>query len=318
MNRRRRGRGALSAFLVVISLCVFAVGVLALRYVLTESAASGRNASALASLNPKKFAEYDWEELAEVATLISDAPSDEEGVELASNWGIEVGDTRALPLEDGHQATLTVVGIRCDERSDGSGAAGITLMASPISLEPMQNSVSNVGGWEASALREWLSTEGLALLPEGLSEGVVSVRKRTNNVGATSDVDSVTSTDDVLWPFSVSEVCGTVDLFAAEYGDEVRSRTGYIDYTAYDVVLNAEGAQYPYFAERGVTCHGDPQGTLELAYSGTPCGWWYRSAYPLSFGKGDDYFFYQVMESGYPVTLGSPDQAAGVVVGLCL
>ena len=318
MNRRRRGGGALSALLVVLSLCVFAGGVLALRFVLTEPAASGMNASAPASLTPKEFAEYDWEELAEVAALIADAPSDEEGVELASDWGIEVGDTRALPLEDGRQATLTVVGIRCDERSDGSGAAGITLMASPISLEPMRDSVSNVGGWEVSALRDWLSTEGLALLPEGLSEGVVSVRKRTNNAGATSDVDSVTSTDDVLWPFSVSEVCGTVDLFAAEYGNEVRSRTGYIDYTAYDAVLNAEGAQYPHFAERGVTCHGDPQGTLELAYSGTPCGWWYRSAYPLSFGKGDDYFFYQVMESGYSVTLGSPDQAAGVVVGLCL
>ena len=60
MHRRRRGRGALSALLVVLSLCVFAVGVLALRYVLTESAASGRNASAPASLTPKKFAEFDW------------------------------------------------------------------------------------------------------------------------------------------------------------------------------------------------------------------------------------------------------------------
>ena len=50
-----------------------------------------------------------------VAALISAAPTDEEGRSVGEKYGVAVGDTRALPLEDGRAASLTVVGIRTDD-----------------------------------------------------------------------------------------------------------------------------------------------------------------------------------------------------------
>lgn len=314
----RRGGGVATALMIVLSLCLFAGGAYALYHVLTAGQTPSAQDDSTSGLRPKEFSEYDWDELAAVADLIAEAPSDEECEEVAGQWGIELGDTRVISLSDGRQASLTVVGFCHDERADGSGHAGLSLMTSPISVQPMNDTLTNVGGWEASALRSWLSTEGVELLPEGLVAEVVPVSKLTNNVGSTSDASAVSSTDDVLWVPSVSEVCGQVDLFAHEFGDEVRSRTGYVDYTAYDAVLSAEGAQYPYFRDLGVTCRDDPGGALGLSYGGAKTSWWYRSPYPLSFNAGDYYYFYQVTSTGYPTTLGSPDEPSGVVVGLCL
>lgn len=315
----RRG-GALTVFAVLLSLCVFAVGALALYHVMTSTPTTGESPTRESALEPKSFSEYDWTELSKVAGMIAEAPTDEEGERLADEWGVHVGDTRPLPLADGRQASLTVVGIRCDQRSDGEGLAGITLMTSPISSQPMNDSATNAGGWEASSLREWLSVDGAALLPADLAQSAVSVLKSTNNVGVSEDVASVFQTSDRLWLFSLSEVCGPVDLFATEYGDAVRDRTYYIDYTVYDEVLSAEGSQYPYFASAGVSCSSDPSGALAMKLGGSTTGWWYRSPYPaaLQTDGGDTPYFYQVMESGYPSTVGQTDQPSGVVVGLCL
>lgn len=315
---RRDGGGALTCLLALLSLLVFAAGAFALYHVMTAPAPETDQAVEADALSPKSFSEYDWDELSQVAQMISEAPSDEEGEALASEWGISIGDTRPLPLSDGRQATLTVVGIRCDELADGSGRAGLTLMTSPISLQPMNGGASNSGGWEGSQIRSWLATDGAELLPEGLVAQVAPVVKSTNNVGVTSEAASVTETADELWLFSLSEVCGTVDLFAHEYGDQVRARTYYIDYTVYDALLSAEGEQYPLFAQEGVTCLSDQSGALALEYGGAPTAWWYRSSYPYTFTGDDAYYFYQAMDTGYPSALGQADAASGVVVGLCL
>ncbi|MBM6675155.1 hypothetical protein H6A07_00100 [Olsenella uli] len=318
MGRRGgRGGGVLTFLLILLSLCVCAAGAFALHYVMTATPGAAA-APEERELEPKRFSEYDWDELAEVAQMVADAPSDEEGEALAAEWGVAVGDTRPLPLSDGRQASLTVVGIRCDQLADGSGTAGLTLMTSPISLQPMNDAASNAGGWEGSQIRSWLATEGADLLPEGLASRVRTVTKSTNNVGVTSDSASVTQTDDALWLFSLSEVCGPIDLFANEYGDQVRARTYYIDYTVYDALLSGEGEQYPLFAQKGVSCLSDSSGALALEYGGAPTSWWYRTSYPYTFTGDDAYYFYQAMETGYPSALGQADQPAGVVVGLCL
>lgn len=318
----RRG-GCLTALLLVLSVSLVIVGGGFLYLVATGRMPLLDRSEVVSSsddqvLRPGDFADYDWEELAYVAWLIAEAPSDEEGVNTAREWGVEVGDVRPLSLTDGRQASMTVVGIRCDERSDGTGRAGLTLMVSPISIRPMNESGSNEGGWEASSLRAWLKDDGLALLPTELAEEVASVRKSTNNIGIASDHSCVTATDDRLWLFSLSEVAGEIDLFANEYGDEVRERTYYIDYGVYDEILSAEGEQYPYFREAGVTCSSDSNGVLALEYGSAPTAWWYRSPYPVSFEGEKGTYFYQVMDTGYPSSLGSVGQGAGVTVGLCL
>ena len=118
--------------------------------------------------------------------------------------------------------------------------------------------------------------------------------------------------------YLLAEVCGDITLFTDEYGDEIRSKTYYLDYTAYDAVLSAEGEQYEYFEERGVTCSSDPNNALSLEYGGADASWWYRTAFPMSGLDYESSYFYQVMSSGYPCTIAIPDSEAGVVVGLCL
>lgn len=316
---RRDGGGALTALALVLSVLLVVAGGMALYLVVTSSApGAGGQVAAEPALERKSFHEYDWDELAEVARIVAGEDSVDGAVAVAAEWGIEIGDVRPLPLTDGRQATLTVVGIAHDERSDGSGRAGLTLMASPIAVRPMNGEDTVEGGWEGSDLRAWLSDEAPSLLPDELARSVVPVSKATNNVGVSDDPASVTVTTETLWPFSVREVCGDVTVFADEYGDEIRGRTDYIDYGAYDDLLDLEGKQYAYFAESGVTCSSDPAGTLSLTYGGAPTGWWYRTPYPYAFIGEEGSYFYQVMEGGYPVTLGYAGQGSGVAVGLCL
>ena len=318
----RRG-GCLTALLLVLSIAVVAVGGALLYLVVTGQVPSTGQVEEGAAdvgpgLEPGGFADYDWDDLARVARLVSEAPTDEEGVRIAREWGIEVGDVRPLSLADGRQASVTVVGIRCDERADGEGRAGLTLMVSPISVRPINDADTNDGGWEASSLRAWLQGDGLSLLPEELASAVVPVSKSTNNVGFSSDPSCVSGTEDRLWLFSLSEVAGEVDLFAREYGEEVRERTYYLDYVVYDEILSAEGEQYPYFRDAQVGCASDPGHVLALEYGGSATSWWLRSPYPLSFKGMAGTYFYQVMDTGFPSSLGSAGQASGVTVGLCL
>ena len=322
MNAGKRSGGCLTALALVASFLVVVAGGILVYLVATDSpllhASSGRGGSQPDAIEPASFEEYSWEELGEIAELIAAEPSDELGAKTAERWGIAVGDVRTLALSDGRQVTATVVGLRADALTDGSGVAGITLMISPIARQPQNTTATCDGGWESSYLRRWLSDEAPSLLPAELLKEAKSVRKTTNNVGPLDDAASLTQTDDVLWAFSLSEVCGTVTLFGDEYGDEPWWRTGYLDYTLYDSVLSGEGEQYEYFAERGVTCSSDPDGSLALSYGGTETPWWYRSAYPASGLDDSSSYFYQVMAGGFPSTLGNPDEPAGVTVGVCL
>ena len=313
----RRGGGCLSALAIVLSFAVFAVGAVLLYLVLTNQAPLSEGAGEQI-VEPKSFSEYSWVELSHVSRLIAQEESDEAGRELAARYGVSVGAVRAVPLSDGRQVSATVVGIRSDERSDGGGKAGLTLMLSPISLEPMNSEQTNAGGWEASELRRWLNGEGAQLLPEELASAVVSVQKRTNNAGVTSDASAVSETSDALWLFSASEVCGPITWFASEYGDQPNYYTGYVDFGVYDELLSMEGEQYEYFAAQDVSALSDPNGALALEYGGSPVNWWYRTAYPYTFTGEDESFFYQVMSSGYPSSVGLASEAAGVCVGLCL
>lgn len=284
---------------------------------LVVSGGAGEPAHEVAPVE-RSFRGYTWEELASVAALVAAAPTDEAGRAVAEEHGVAVGDTRPLPLSDGRTVALTVVGIRHDDRADGAGRAGLTLMATPIALRPMNADATNAGGWEASGLRAWLAGEGMALLPAELASAIVPVTKLTNNAGVTDDAASVTRTTDALWLFSASEVCGQLDWFVREYGAEPSPYTDYVDFAAYDALLSSEGAQYEYFSAAGVSAASDPQGALELTYGGSAVAWWYRTAYPYSFTGQDASYFYQVMASGYPGTTGLASEPAGVAVGLCL
>ena len=139
-----RESGVVTWAVLALSVAVCAAGAVLLWLVMTNREPTGTSAPEPVEqrLEAQSFDEYSWEELAEVAALISAAPTDEEGRSVAEKYGVAVGDTCALPLEDGRAASLTVVGIRTDDRADGTGRAGLTLMASPIARRPMNEAAT--------------------------------------------------------------------------------------------------------------------------------------------------------------------------------
>lgn len=331
------GRGLLIVACVFV---VLAMGVLALAMTgrlrpLVESVApglagvpaqqagqetEGQGAETAQTLEPKDFTDYSWDELSQISTKIAAAATDDDGLAIAQEYkladatGAPVNETREVVLDDNTLAYARIVGFRHDQRADGSGVAGMTLMVSMLSEQPMETSNTSQGGWESSSLRAWLAGDGMALLPDDLASHIVSVSKASNNVGVTSDLASVTQTADGLWAFSAVEVCGNITWFEDEFATE-------ISYTAgLDTVLNAEGAQYPYFSAAGVTEEtGGQSGALALTYRGSSRPWWYRSAYPLNYADtSSSSYFFRVSETGFPSSVGQANATAGVVAGLCI
>lgn len=317
----RRGSGCLTALALVLSIAFVALA--ATLFMLVAN--GGGPGSPEDDGSPERvaagsFDEYSWQELSDIAGLIAAAPSDEEGRVVASQHGIEVGDTRTLTLGDSSVVELHVVGIRADERADGGGVAGLTLMTSPIAVRPFSDD-KNEGGWESSDLRSWLAGEGASLLPDELVSRVVPVLKVTDNVavryGDSGAVEALTTTADALWVPSVSEVCGEVDWFAREYGTTPSASSEYVDFRPYDEALSTQGEQYEYFSDAGVD-GSDTSGALVMGHGGTACNWWYRTSYPYALEGWEQRMVYQVMSSGYPGMTSGPGEQAGVVVGLCL
>lgn len=317
----RRGSGCLTALALVLSIAFVALAATLFMLVANGGApGSPEDEGSPERVAAGSFDEYSWQKLSDIAGLIASAPSDEEGRAVASQHGIEVGDTRTLTLGDASVVELRVVGIRADERADGGGVAGLTLMTSPIAVRPFSDD-KNEGGWESSDLRSWLAGEGASLLPDELVSRVVPVLKVTDNAavryGDSGAVEALTTTADALWVPSVSEVCGEVDWFAQEYGTTPSASSEYVDFRPYDEALSAQGEQYEYFSGAGVD-GSDTSGALVMAYGGTACNWWYRTSYPYALEGWEQRMVYQVMSSGYPGMTSGPSEQAGVVVGLCL
>ncbi len=205
-------------------------------------------------------ADYTWAELSQISALIADAPSDEEGLELAERYNLCDADgtldgsqTKSVTLSDGTTLEMRVAGFRADERADGRGVAGITFIGANPALTRAMGSTEALGnGWVDSELRAWMNGELAASLPEDLSGVVVEVSKRTNtppDVGGSQQ-----ETDDTLWIPAYSEVVGPL-AEGAEF------------YNSYE----SEGDQYQLFSDAGVTWGGD---TSSLAIG---VNWWLRS-----------------------------------------
>lgn len=308
---RRRGRAA-----AVVALCLLFCLLVACSLAGCGAAPEGGSPSAPAEgdgLAARALDDYSWEELAEVSARIAAAGSDEEGTAIAREFGIldESGaiadQVRRFLLTDGTVCEVRVVGVRHDEKADGSGKAGLTFLCAEVPAEARYNATDTVdGGWEASGLRAWLASDFKALLPKDLAGLLVPVRKLSNNVGFTQDVSAVTGTSDELWVPSAREVLGDVDWFTTEYQDGA---------AVFDDVLNAEGAQYQWFAQ---ALAADGTAALTRTYKGASTGWWLRSVVPSSQWFGDAPYASYVMDTGYPEGQASPTETEGALVGFCL
>lgn len=272
-------------------------------------------------LEPKAFPDYSFDELNQISELLVSAGDDLEAYaryfNLTDDDGHLVTDPLLFRLSDGTVVEARLADLCHDVRADTGERAGITLMCSTLSLAKMNDANTTAGGWEASDLRDALATTGFAALPEDLQAVIKPVYKSTNNVGETNSVDSVSYTQDYLWPFSAVEVCGDIDWFWREFTDNM----GNGGYEHLDELLNKEGSQYRVFSEADVSADGSNNASImQVNYRGTPCAWWLRSPYPLSYMPETTYVhcFYQVMASGYPNATGQANTDAGVVVGICI
>lgn len=211
--------------------------------------------------------DYSWDELSQLADMIAGAKDQSSALEIEKKYNLvstagtlDGTQAKTLQLSDGTSVKMRIAGFRHDQRSDGSGVAGITFLAdSIVSVRPM-NTPERVD-WSQTSLRAWLNGEFLGFLPDELSGKVVEVKKQTNRA---SDFSSQEETDDKVWLLSYFELVGEVSASS--------SRSG---------VYNPEGTQYQMFSDLG----GQWEGTNEaFMVSGECANWWLRSPDPANEG----------------------------------
>lgn len=246
--------------------------------------------------------DYSWEEIAQISKLIS-KKSDQNGtIEIAKKYHLCTADgkldgtqTKDVTLSDGTQTKVMIMGFNHDDKSDGSGKAGITFifaddvakknMFERADLDNLFQEIQDDGSanisWENASLRSWLSDSFSNELPSDLREQIVSVDKADavmpwvsytidsyygGGIGAelNDDPDLMTTsttitTSDKLWVPSFVEVAPLSDYL--------------MDGWTY---LLQEGSQYQLFDDTGVTAD-TPNSILGTYDSQDGGGWWLRS-----------------------------------------
>lgn len=239
---------------------------------------------------------YSWAELSQLSALIAAAPSDEEGMEIARRYhlcaesgSIDANNTKNLELSSGAVVPVAVGGFRHDQKSDGSGVAGITFIARASAGNQAIDPSGIATAWEETPLRSWLNQSLMAEIPADLAELVVAVDKTTNLPIAYGGGQSVTS--EYLWIPSYSEIVGPLDQSARRYG-----------------IYQSEGEQYQLYADSGVTSVTTESVALAIGEY-----WWTRSPDVVT-----DYWYLVVSPEGgtpYGHRTGTPD---AIILGFCL
>lgn len=205
--------------------------------------------------------DYTWEELSTISDEISAAPSQEEAINIAKRYHLcnedgtlDGSQTKTVELSNGVSSSVKIIGFNHDDKSDGSGKAGITFAFTEIvTYAPMSTRGSNKGGWQYSDLRAQLNSDFYDALPEDLRNEIVEVNKSTNNVGAvyesktkTFDTSCVSATPDKLWIPSYTEIIGDVR------GTTTNDPEGFAE------ILSEEGHQYQLFSDNGIDQDNTP------------------------------------------------------------
>ena len=260
---------------------------------------------------------YTWEEIALISRKIQETSSIENALEIAltyhlvdSNHSLQNENTKTVRLSDGTKAQVQIVGFKADTLTDEGFPAGITFMfRTPIAVRPVNDSAAT-GGWEQSSLREWLAGEGMATLPNPLHHQIRSVRKLTNNTGATKEAASITVTDDKLWLPSMSELCGYQAPETFAEGFEYLS-----------ALYSGEGDQYQLYREQGVSGLTTNDAMIRTV-AGKKINYWERTPSADCSEGADSTYFNRVGKDGdvfsWATPGNDPDQKTYVLPGFCI
>ena len=234
---------------------------------------------------------------------------------------------------DGREYTARIVGINHDDKSDGTGKAGLTWQFTGLLYNSYamhgQNKYNadydtNNGGWRDALLRKWMNpdelTEGTSILdgetddnrlwnnvPASLQNSIVTVDKLSKNrddgtaTNAALKNIAATATSDKLWIMSYPELVET--CYSSWSG------------------LEGEGAQYEYWNGK-VTKNSSANDCLkkyQAKYQATSAQptyaypWWERSVYPTYAT-----IFAIVTYTGYPSGNSYASSTNGVCPCFCL
>lgn len=243
--------------------------------------------------------DYSWEEIAQISKLISKKGDQNGAIEIAKKYHLCTADgkldgtqTKDVTLSDGTQTKVMIMGFNHDDKSDGSGKAGITFifaddiakknMFEKADLDNLFQKIQDDGSasisWENASLRSWLSGSFSNELPSDLREQIVSVDKADavmpwvsftidsyygGGIGAElnddPDLMTTTTTSDKLWVPSFVELAPLSDYLMSNW-----------------TYLLQEGSQYQLFNDAGVTAD-TPNRILGTYDSQDGGGWWLRS-----------------------------------------
>ena len=253
--------------------------------------------------------DYTWDELSKIAGEISEAGSEDAAIDITKKYNLTTADGRLdgtqvkdIELADGTKCQVQIAGLLHDEKTDGSGKAGITfIFSNAIAERPFNATKTHEGGWADSQMRSWLAVEGLNRLPEDLRNAVVEVKKLTNNEGTTKSTSAVTETFDKLWLYSTVELTGAVPANEWPYGDNWVAG-----------IYNAEGEQYKLFHDTNATPFVG-NSILAKSFNGSSCIWWERTAVP---NVSDE--FRCVNAAGHSTDRKKANDSYAVVAGFCL
>ena len=222
-----------------------------------DSSYAGNNGTV--DVNPVSFADDDW------ATIAAAAKS--------GNYGgkYNVGDTKEVDLGSLGKHTVRIANTstpaECSQEGFSQTACGFVLeFADIITTHNMNSTGTNVGGWPASSMRSYLSTDIYNALPTDLQNAIMDTKVVSGH--GSSDSTNFTSTDK-LYLLSTAEVWaqGTSDTIGYDTG---RDNTRQLDY----------------YSAQGVTTSNKSGAIKQL--NGSNTYWWLRAAY----SNYDDYFYY--------------------------
>lgn len=244
--------------------------------------------------------DYSWDEISQISQLISKKGDQNGAIEVAKKYHLCTSDgkldgtqTKDVTLSGGTQAKAMIMGFNHDDKSDGSGKAGITFiftdevakqnMCEKSDMDSLYQKIQDNGSatlsWEDTSLHTWLTDSFTDQLPSELSDKIVAVNKTdtvmplttstvfdgreefpTADIDMGSDPKTVTSSDK-LWLPSYVEIASPDD-------------TG-LDDLGYSSYLLQEGSQYQLFKDAGVKL-GEPNKILGT-YDSEQGGWWLRT-----------------------------------------
>lgn len=133
----------------------------------------------------RTFANNTPAQIAQVSALISYNNMTSE--QVASTYGWNVGDTISYQLTTGENVEMRIIGFNHDDKSDGSGKAGITLdMTHRLETQyPMNSTQTNQGGYPASTMKKTTLPAIKETLPQDWQDVIKTVNKKAANGGGT-------------------------------------------------------------------------------------------------------------------------------------